>query len=111
MTVAQIIRDDSENGDLILNFGLMKNLSEFGAVSAYSGICGGGYEAAFVWADHNVYEITEVENEKYMGWIIKDSDGREHKVYIAKWVLDIRTTNWEFALNLFCKYLTVKRNN
>jgi hypothetical protein len=109
MTVEQIIKDDEENGSIIFNYGLMHNLAVFGAISAYSGICGGGYEAAHQWVDHNVYDINEVENSKYRGWIITDSDGREHKVYIPMWVLNIKTTDWKKAFNLFKKYLTVKR--
>jgi len=109
MTVATIIKEDEDNGSLIFNYGLMHNLAQFGAVSAYAGICGGGYEAAFQWADHNVADINEVENSKYKGWIITDLMGVERKVYIKKSILNIKTNNWKYAFNLFKKYLTVKQ--
>lgn len=110
MTVAQIIEDDKENGSIIFNYGLMHNLAGFGQVSAYAGICGGGYEACHTWVDHNVYDVNEVENDKYVGWIITDGMGNKKKVYIQKWVLQVKTTNWKKAFNMFKKYLTVARN-
>jgi len=110
-TVQEIINDDKENGSIIFNYALMENCSSFGEVGDYSGICGGKYEASHEWVSHNVYGIEEVENTKYKGWVLTDSEGRENKLYIKKFILGIETDSWKHAFNLFKKHLTLHQIN
>ena len=109
MTVSEYIEDDQDNGNIIFNFGLMKNISSFGEVSGYSYICGGGYEASHEWVMHNVEDIRKSENKKYKGWTITEPNTqREKRVYIKKAILNMEAKNWKHALSLFSKFLTLK---
>jgi hypothetical protein len=103
MNVNQILLDDQSNGNLILNLAIAKKSNA--NLTAYSEICGSLYDGVFQWADHNIYELNEVENHKYRGYIVKDSMGNEHKFVIPKWVLNKDVGNdWKFAKNMFNKF-------
>lgn len=104
MTVNQIISEDQSNGNLILNLAIAKKSKA--SLDSYREICGSLYDAVFQWADHNIYELNEVENHKYKGYVVHDSMGNEHKYVIPKWALKKDVGNdWRYAKNIVCKFL------
>lgn len=94
-----------KDGELVLLIGFANVLPELGTMDTYSSICGSWVDGVYQWASHNIYNVSEVSNSKYTGWIITTSDGSEYKVYIPNWVLNLQPKNWKHAKNLFKKYL------
>lgn len=75
---------------------------------SYSEICGGFREGVYQWADHNIEDVIECENSKYIGWTIILGSGygtKERRMYIEKWVMNIKPTSWKHAKALFNKYV------
>lgn len=104
MNVNQMLLDDQSNGNLILNLAIAKKSNA--DFDTYSGVCGSLYDGVYQWADHNIYDLNEVENQKYRGYIVTDSMGNEHKFVIPQWVLKKDVGNdWRYAKNMFCKFL------
>ena len=96
--------------------GLLK-LAFFNVLGSYEyvEICGNRIDASHQWCDHNVYDIEEKSNSKYVGWIVHryneygSSCGEvNHKFYIPSWVLEAKVKDWRHAKNLFSKYLKMK---
>ena len=113
MTVLEMLtRDENENGNLMFLIGAKVFLpSDIGSTETYASVCGGAYEGLYQWATHNINDIIQSENKKYMGWTIitvGELFDNTTKVYIPKWVLNIEIGNgWGHANNLFKKYLKV----
>lgn len=104
MTVKEHLLNDQSNGNLILNCAISNKWAD--NISVYSEICGGYYEGVLQWATHNIYNIDTFENEKYIGYIIHDNNGNQHKFVVPKWVINKDVgNNWRFAKNLFNKFL------
>ena len=84
----------------------------------YSKICGGFIEGVHQWAMHNIDDVVECQNAKYVGYTIMFCNEygygtTEQRVYIPQWVMNITPKNWKHARALFNKYLRedVKFNN
>jgi len=97
------------DGNLAFKLAIYNRFSRI-ADSSYTEICGGFIEGLYQWADHNISDIKECQNSKYVGWTIRFNDengypGAERRVYIEKWVMDIQPSNWKHAKCLFNKYL------
>ena len=104
MTVNQFLEKDEKNSDFILKLGIAKK--SFADLSSYAGICGSLFDGVLQWADHNIYDLDEVENHKYRGYIVTDSMGIKSRFVIPKWVLSKDVSNdWKYAKNMFCKFL------
>lgn len=100
-TLAQYLNVD---GGIIFNISLFNRFSNIGD-STYSEICGGFIEGVYQWATHNVFNVDETENQKYIGWTIEFENGSTRRVYIEKWVMNIKPNDFKHARNLFGKYL------
>ena len=100
-----------EDGQGLLKLGIFNFLG----TREYVEICGSRMDASYQWCDHNVYDIEEKSNSKYVGWVIHRYDecgvGRgelNHKFYVPSWLMDVKVNNWTHAKNLFRKYLRMK---
>ena len=100
------------DGGIAFNLAVYNRFSSIGD-SAYTEICGGYIEGVYQWADHNIYNVDEVENGKYIGWNITFENGATRRIYIEKWVMNIMPENWKHAKCLFNKFLKedIKFNN
>lgn len=95
------------DGSLAFNLAIYNRFSSIGD-SSYAEICGGFIEGVYQWANHNIEDVVECENSKYVGWTITFGSGygtTERRVYIEKWVMNIKPTSWKHAKSLFGKYL------
>lgn len=103
------------DGNIAFNLAIYNRFSSIGD-SAYSEICGGFIDGVYQWSTHNIENVDECENSKYVGWTITFGSGygtTERRVYIEKWVMNIAPKDWKHAKSLFNKYLRedVKFNN
>jgi hypothetical protein len=105
-TMQQFLEMD---GNIGFNLAIYNRFSTIGD-SVYAEICGGFIDGVYQWANHNIDDVSEVSNAKYVGWIIQFSNGAERKVYIPHWVMDKQPVDWKHAKNLFNKYLRVAPN-
>ena len=105
-----------QDGRTLLNIGIASVLGANGT-SSYSEICGSFEDGCNQWASHNVYDVTQVENDKYFGWLVVLYDGYGHpreeqeKLYIEKSTLEyalLKTKNWKHCRNTFTKFLKRK---
>ena len=97
------------DGNIAFNLAIYNRFSSIGD-SCYSEICGGFIEGVYQWADHNICDVTESENDKYIGYTIFFNDDCgygliQRRVYIEKWVMNIVPKDWKHAKSLFNKYL------
>ena len=96
--------------------GLLK-LAFFNVLGSYEyvEICGSRLDASHQWCDHNVIDIEEKSNSKYVGWVVHRYDecgigcGEvNHKFYVPSWLLEVKVKDWKHAKNLFNKYIRMK---
>jgi len=97
------------DGNIAFNLAVYNRFSSIGD-SSYADICGGFIEGVYQWADHNICDVTESENAKYIGYTIAFNDNSGYgqvlrRVYIEKWVMNIMPKNWKHAKSLFNKFL------
>jgi len=92
------------DGAIAFNIAIFNRFSSIGDGS-YSDICGSFVEGVYQWYDHNISYIVESENSKYVGWTIYTNCGSSRRVYIPKWVMNIKPKDWKHAKALFNKYL------
>jgi hypothetical protein len=95
------------DGSIAFNLAIYNRFSSI-EDSCYSSICGGFIEGVYQWSSHNIIDINEVSNQKYIGWEIRFENDKIRKVYIEKWVMNSKPKDWNHAKNLFNKYLKVK---
>jgi hypothetical protein len=96
--------------------GLLKlGIFNFLGCRDYVEICGSRIDASHQWFDHNVYDIDEVSNDKYVGWVVHCYDecgmvcsGHDYKFYMPLRMLDYKVKSFRHAKNLFNKYLKRK---
>jgi hypothetical protein len=92
------------DGGIAFNVALYNRFSNIGD-EVYSEICGGFIEGVYQWANHNIEDVMDSENDKYYGYTITFSNGAIRRVYIEKWVLNLKPTGLKHAKALFNKYL------
>ena len=90
------------DGGIIMNIAIY---NQFGGYNEYAEICGGFIEGVYQWCTHNVVDIDECSNSKYIGYTITFSDGRVRRMYIPIWVMNIQPKNFKHAKSLFNKYI------
>jgi hypothetical protein len=100
----------SEDDSIIMKIALYNLFSDIGD-RCYASICGGFIPGVYEWASHNIADINEVENKKYMGYVITFglASTREKQAYIPKWVLEVEVEGFDHAKNVFNKY--IRRTN
>ena len=92
---------------LAFNLAIYNRFSSIGD-NSYTEICGGFIEGVHEWATNNITNVIKSENAKYEGWTITLDDvdhSTQRRVYIEKWVMNIKPKSWNHAKSLFNKYL------
>jgi hypothetical protein len=97
------------DGNIAFNLAVYNRFSSI-EDSCYSEICGGFIEGVYQWADHNICDVTQSENAKYIGYTIAFNDNSGYgqvlrRVYIERWVMNIVPKNWKHAKSMFNKFL------
>lgn len=97
------------DGNIAFNMAIYNRFSSIGD-SSYAEICGSFIEGVHQWADHNICDVTESENAKYIGYTIAFNDNSGYgqvlrRVYIERWVMNIMPKDWKHAKSLFNKFL------
>ena len=97
------------DGNIAFNLAVYNRFSSI-EDSCYSEICGGFIEGVYQWADHNICDVSESENAKYIGYTIAFNDNSGYgqvlrRVYIERWVMNIVPKNWKHAKSMFNKFL------
>jgi hypothetical protein len=97
------------DGDIAFNMAIYNRFSSIDD-SSYTEICGSFIDGVYQWADHNIYNVTQSENAKYIGYTIAFNDNCGYgqvlrRVYIEKWVMNIMPKDWKHAKSLFNKFL------
>ena len=87
------------DGNIAFNMAIYNRFSSIGD-SSYAEICGSFIEGVHQWADHNIYDVTESENAKYIGYTIAFNDNSGYgqvlrRVYIERWVMNIMPKDWK----------------
>jgi len=103
-TMEQYLEQD---GSLAFSLAIYNRFNRIGD-NVYSEIGGGFIHGVYQWANHNIDNIIECKNSKYFGWTIFLGSGPhivERKVYIPRWVMEVKPKNWNHAKSLFNKYL------
>lgn len=93
------------DGGIALKLAIHKLFSDLGD-DMYTEVCGGFIEGVYQWSEHNIYDIVESENVRFLGWTICFSDGKLRRMYIEKSTIDFiekKATDWKHAKNIFCK--------
>lgn len=102
----------AENLNLFINMAIAKFAGALGAISEYSSICGGYVEGVQQWCTHNVEDIVEAENWKYVGWSVTLADKEKPlQIFIKKSALDYigsSCTTFKHAKNTFAKHCCMK---
>tara|TARA_R110000824_G_scaffold7767_4_gene35042 strand:- start:758 stop:1120 length:363 start_codon:yes stop_codon:yes gene_type:complete len=119
MKVRQYLKEEwNENSGYITKKGIMdKCFDRLGSYSQYADI-EGMYMAVFSYWEHNVENMKEVENSKYVGYeLTVDGLKSEYlkKMYgkptiqlvVPKWVMSLDVKTERHASNLFRKHLKI----
>tara|TARA_R110000796_G_scaffold39528_1_gene98539 strand:+ start:207 stop:569 length:363 start_codon:yes stop_codon:yes gene_type:complete len=119
MKVRQYLKEEwNENSGYITKKGIMdKCFDRLGSYVQYAGI-EGMYMAVFSYWSHNVENMKEVENSKYVGyeltvdglkseWLRKMYDKDTIQLVIPQWVMNCEVNSERHASNLFSKYLKI----
>jgi|TARA_B110000285_G_scaffold193983_1_gene223325 hypothetical protein len=118
-SVREYLKEEwDENSGYITKKGIMDNcFDRLGSYAQYADI-EGMYMAVYSYWSHNVEDINEVENSKYVGyeltvdhektnWLRKMYGKDTIQLVIPQWVMNLGADSERHASNLFSKYLKI----